>query len=320
VFLHCHNETTPRVNQKKLLGAFVKARLTVIATQFDLVRGYLFKFVDSFYNSLLVYNRQGVAFAAHVARRELYQGSYTRTGRYCMQIPVTAEYLGIIAYDNAKIDELDMTAFIYDNADGIPARFGHDWADIVFPNRDNDILRLEKWALQKSNIIWMTGQRHIGKTEMMKYLIWWWRLTRFVEINVFAELGTSQATFRGLIVDMVKFFIERDEIKKFSDKDLLEFSESTKPFRTQKIYKELLKLFRTRRLYLFFDDVDQWKPVTPYRTEANAAIWKREKEALLEFLDDLKGGQTIVIAVCPYNNRSIAEKYGDIYVLGRLSE
>jgi hypothetical protein len=82
-------------------------------------------------------------------------------------------------------------------------------------------------------------------------------------------------------------------------------SASVSNMKKTRVYKDLVKLLRAHRIFLYFDNVDFWRPATLEKTPANENMWKEQKSLFLDFVEELRGGLSFVVLVCPYNNRSI---------------
>jgi hypothetical protein len=294
----------------------------VISSPYRLPKIYLMLTSSGFYQSILALHRKGPSYAAHLARKALQTQEVNHRGRYHIPVKNTLEGLSVIVYDNGATDKLDITQFCYPNTDKTPKRFGNTaYQDAWLFGRDLDMMRLENKLLSKpesSNILWMTGKKSVGKSMLLGHLTYWWALSKFIATSVYIDLGQCLDDFAGVLVQFATVIPTVGLGETYSEKQLAEIKTAMDVKKT-KIYKDMVKLFRTYRLFLYFDDVDYWRPTSLYKTVENEKKWNEQKKLFLEFVEELRGGLSFVILVCPYNNRSIRGT-NPVYELKPLSK
>jgi hypothetical protein len=104
----------------------------------------------------------------------------------------------------------------------------------------------------------------------------------------------------------------------YADKHLNELKTASNVKRSR-IYKDMVKLLRSNRRYLYFDNVDHWRPTTLDKTPENERMWKAQKNLFLDFVEELRGGNSFILLVWPYNNRWICGS-NPVYALKPLKK
>ena len=157
---------------------------------------------------------------------------------------------------------------------------GVDHREII--GRDSDILALETALTlplkvdgfyHSRRIVYLHGTGGIGKTHLVKHLVWWWRITGLVEESFYFTFDQEQCpTLNSMLCDIVK---KGDMRRPPAGVDLL-----TKAF----------ELLQTRRHLVVLDHLDALK--LPNRNLA-----QRERQAILKFVISLRFGQSFIILI-----------------------
>ncbi|KIW00882.1 uncharacterized protein PV09_07635 [Verruconis gallopava] len=310
VFLTCNeariNSTTPST---RLAAAFVAENIPIVASApFRLPKIYLMLMSSAFYQSILLLHRKGPSYAAHVARKAMQSQDIDHLGRYHIPVRNTIEGVGLIVYDNGNTDGLDARRFCYPTTEKTPRRFGSvNYQDVWLFGRDLDVMRLENQLLSNpdtSNILWLTGKRSVGKSALLSYLTFWWALTKFVETSVYIDLGQCLDSFDGVLAQFATVLPQVGLGEAYAEKYLNDLKTSSDIKRTR-IYKDLIKLLRDHRIYLYFENIDHWRPRSLEKSPRNEEMWATQKKLFLEFIEQLRGGRSFAVLECPYNDQRI---------------
>jgi hypothetical protein len=150
-----------------------------------------------------------------------------------------------------------------------PRRFGSvNYQDAWLFGRDLDIMRLENKLLSRpetSNILWLTGKKSVRKSMLLSYLTYWWALSKFIQTSVYIDLGQCLDNFGGALSQFACVLPQVGLGEIYAEKHINEMK-STKDVKCSKTYKVMVKLFRNNRLYLYFDNVDHWRPTSLDKT------------------------------------------------------
>ena len=267
---------------------------------------------SGFYQSILALHRKGPTYAGHVTRKAMQTQDIKHFGRYHIPVQNTLEGLGLIIYDNGKTDKLDIQQYCYPNTEKTPKRFGSvAYQDAWLFGRDLDMMRLENELLSKpetSNVLWLTGKKSVGKSQFLSHLTYWWALSKFIQSSVYIDLGQCLDNFGGVLSQFASVIPSVGLSETYADKHIMEVKKAVgAEIKKTKIYKDLIKLLRSHRIYMYFDNVEFWRPTSLEKTAANEAMWTEQKKLFLEFVEEVRGGLSFVLLVCPWNNRSITK-------------
>ena len=231
-------------------------------------------------------------------------------GRYHIPVKNTLEGLGLIVYDNGKTDKLDIQQYCYPNTEKTPKRFGNvAYQDAWLFGRDLDMMRLENRLLSRpetSNIQWLAGKKSVGKSQFLSHLTYWWALSKFIQTSVYIDLGQCLDTFGGMLAQFASVIPTVGLGECYADKYVTEVKTAVgADIKKTKVYKDLVKLLRSHRIYSHFDNVALWRPISLEKTAANETTWLEQRKLFLEFVEEIRGGHSFVLLVCPWNDRSI---------------
>ena len=166
VFLTCNEAAKSHVgNKHRLVSAFVAEKIPVVITApYRFPKLFVMLTMNGYYQSLIAYHQKGPTHAAHFTRKVLQTQQTERKGRYHIPVSTTAEGLGLIVYDNGKLDSHDMQQYCYAAGDNMLKRFGSPYEDIWAFGRDMDIMRVEHRLLERKyfNILWLRGRKSVG--------------------------------------------------------------------------------------------------------------------------------------------------------------
>ncbi len=148
-----------------------------------------------------------------------------------------------------------------------------------FIGRDLDILRIER-RLLRHNVLLIRGMGGAGKTTLLRHLAEWWTTTGLVERVFYYGYDERAWTRQQILHDLAGKVLDKAGFDRFL------------PLSLDAQQKLLAERLRAERHLLILDNLES------VRGEALAianTLPPAEREALRRLLDDLAGGQTLVL-------------------------
>ena len=148
-----------------------------------------------------------------------------------------------------------------------------------FIGRDLDILRIER-RLLRHNVLLVRGMGGAGKTTLLRHLAEWWTTTGLVERVFYYGYDEKAWTRQQILHDLAGKVLDKAGFDRFL------------PLNLDAQQKLLAERLRAERHLLILDNLES------VRGEALAiahTLPQAEREALRGLLDDLAGGQTLVL-------------------------
>ncbi len=149
-----------------------------------------------------------------------------------------------------------------------------------FFGRDLDILKIEKNLLLRSNILLLQGMGGAGKTTLLKYLSGWWLRTGLVQRVFYFGYEVKAYTLNEILYHLAQ--------KIYSSTDYASFTALSTAVQENRIVKAL----KTKSFVLILDNVES---ITGEKLSIPHTLAEEERQALKNFIQQLKGGKSPVI-------------------------
>ncbi|PWW76991.1 hypothetical protein C7212DRAFT_278919 [Tuber magnatum] len=264
----------------------------VVAMSHELMAGAVGSFMTGFYRSLLI-DTSSFAVAAHAGRAKMMEQKMRES--YGDRVPVE-DHIVPAFYQRGEPAVIDWGVMMKLNMILLTKE---PKAPMKLVGRELDILRLETLLLCGDGVAVVTGRRRVGKTAFLKHLCWWWNITGLVDHSQYINLEATGDTFSEILL-----LIYREAI---GMPTILEMQMMFAPdARETAVYWRLVKWLQLARYMIVFDGVEHWKPELLKRIQpedsTGPVFWNTERRALESFLEDVGGGETIVIVTAELNS------------------
>ncbi|CAZ81794.1 unnamed protein product [Tuber melanosporum] len=300
--LYLHNVTSVILNARNSADAseesvalkFINRGVSaVVAVSYEFMASAAGSFMTGFYRSLLI-DRSSFAVAAHAGRAKMMKQKM-RDSSYGIRVPVE-DHMVPVFYQRGELAAINWDVMRKLNmillTNGLKAPMN-------LVGRELDILRLETLLLCGDGIAAVTGRRRVGKTALLKHLCWWWNITGLVNHSQYIDLEATQDTFCEILL-----LLYRDAI---GMPTILEMEMIVVPdARETDAYWRLVNWLQLNHHLIVFDGVEHWKPEIPEKVQpadrTGPTFWNAQRRALESFLEDVSGGETIVIVTAELNS------------------
>ncbi|KAG0641311.1 hypothetical protein HOY80DRAFT_1135409 [Tuber brumale] len=292
VILNARNSADP--SEESVALKFINRGVSaVVAISYEFMASAAGCFLTGFYHSLLI-DASSFAVAAHAGRARMMEQKM-RDSSYGNRIPVE-DHIVPVFYQRGELATINWDVMRKLNMILLMNRLK---APMNLVGRELDILRLETLLLCGDGIAVVTGRRKVGKTAFLKYLCWWWNITGLVNHSQYINLEATQDTFREILLLIYREAIGMPTILE------MEMVVVQDPRETA-VYWQLVNWLRLNHHMIVFDSVEHWKPDLPEKVQpadrTGPAFWNTERQALESFLEDVSGGEAIVIVTTELNS------------------
>ncbi|HMB08669.1 MAG TPA: tetratricopeptide repeat protein [Isosphaeraceae bacterium] len=151
-----------------------------------------------------------------------------------------------------------------------------------FHGRDVDILEIESRLLSRNNLLLVQGMGGAGKTTLLHHLAAWWQTTGFVDWVFYFGYDQKAWNRQQILRAIAKQF--------FPTK--IEFASRFEPLRLDGQQELIAEKLRAARHLLILDNLES---ITGSALAIPNTLSPNEQRALHGFLEDLAGGQTLVL-------------------------
>ncbi|RPB03207.1 hypothetical protein L873DRAFT_1761613 [Choiromyces venosus 120613-1] len=264
----------------------------VVAMSYEFTASAAGSFMTGFYRSLLI-DTSSFAVAAHAGRAKLMEQKM-RDSYYGNQVSVE-DHIVPVFYQRGELAAIDWDVMRKPNMILLTKELK---APMNLVGRELDILRLETHLLCGDSVAVVTGRRRVGKTAFFKHLCWWWSITGLVDHTHYIDFETTEDTFSELLLVIYREVISAPTILEMEMVLVLD------PRKTE-AYWRLVHWLQLNQFLIIFDGVERWKPELPgevYAHHTGPVFWSAQRCFLENFLEDVKGGATIVIVTTELNS------------------
>ncbi|CUS09161.1 unnamed protein product [Tuber aestivum] len=264
----------------------------VVAMSYELMSGAAGSFLMGFYRSLLI-DTSSFAVAAHAGRAKMMEQMMRDS---CGNRVPVVDHIAPVFYQRGELAVINPGVMMRLNMILLTKERK---APMNLVGRELDILRLEILLLCGNGVAIVTGRRRVGKTAFLKHLCWWWGITDLVNHSLRIDLEASGDTLSEILLLIHREFIGMPTILEIQMLAVPDASETS-------AYWRLVNWLKLNRCMIVFDGVEHWKPELLQKIQpedsTGPVFWNSERRALEGFLEEVSGGETIVIVTAELNS------------------